>query len=542
MRLDTNSNVDFKAFESSSSSSSCLIKLDNLATWGGSQKTDTRLPITDYSTLGGPRHNRSPFPLSKDVNNRLVIWDGDMTTLDVDAITNTSDETLTESNIISERILAVAGNQLREELSTNVKECRTGDVRITRGYNLPAKYVLHTVAPAYREKFKTAAENTLHCCYRNVLCKAKELNLHTIALCNISAHQKSFPADVAAHIALRTIRRYLDKCTLQVVILCVNSSERGTYEVLAPLYFPRDQLEERSALWQLPKDIGGEFGEPQHPDPDRQIRIIRNPHHSVHMRHRQTDDDSDVSPHDMEGNSSDLEYGPKDMNGLSPNSYSSGLQTQLQRDLDRQHLLSDRPRAGVYENVISEGVEGIEHQERYERLLRRAQVEDLTEVSGIGCLYQSGVDRLGRPVIVFCGKWFPAHNIDLQKALLYLIKLLDPIVKGDYVISYFHTMTSTNNYPSLHWLREVYSVLPYKYKKNLKAFYIVHPTFWTKMMTWWFTTFMAPAIKAKVHSLPGVEHLYSAITKDQLEIPAYITEYDMATNGLHYFNPVPTAS
>jgi hypothetical protein len=47
------------------------------------------------------------------------------------------------------------------------------------------------------------------------------------------------------------------------------------------------------------------------------------------------------------------------------------------------------------------------------------------------------------------------------------------------------------------------------------------------MVTWWFTTFMAPAIKAKVHSLPGVEHLYAAISKDQLEIPAYITEYDM---------------
>lgn len=50
------------------------------------------------------------------------------------------------------------------------------------------------------------------------------------------------------------------------------------------------------------------------------------------------------------------------------------------------------------------------------------------------------------------------------------------------------------------------------------------------MMTWWFTTFMAPAIKAKVHSLPGVEHLYSVISKDQLEIPAYITEYDMAVS------------
>lgn len=52
---------------------------------------------------------------------------------------------------------------------------------------------------------------------------------------------------------------------------------------------------------------------------------------------------------------------------------------------------------------------------RYERLLERAQIEDLTEVSGIGCLYQSGVDRLGRPVVVFCGKWFPANNLNLEK-------------------------------------------------------------------------------------------------------------------------------
>ncbi|XP_026478765.1 protein GDAP2 homolog [Ctenocephalides felis] len=181
-------------------------------------------------------------------------------------------------------------------------------------------------------------------------------------------------------------------------------------------------------------------------------------------------------------------------------------------------------------------------EERYERLLRRAKTEDLTEVSGIGCLYQSGVDRLGRPVVVFCGKWFPVNNLNLDKALLYLIALLDPIVKGDYVIAYFHTLTSNNNYPSFAWLREVYSILPYKYKKNLKAFYIIHPTIWTKMMTWWFTTFMAPAIKQKVHSLPGVEHLYSVMTPDQLEIPAYITEYDMTINGLHYFQPGQTTA
>lgn len=47
------------------------------------------------------------------------------------------------------------------------------------------------------------------------------------------------------------------------------------------------------------------------------------------------------------------------------------------------------------------------------------------------------------------------------------------------------------------------------------------------MMTWWFTTFMAPAIKQKVHSLPGIEYLYEVMSPNQLEIPAYITEFDM---------------
>lgn len=138
-------------------------------------------------------------------------------------------------------------------------------------------------------------------------------------------------------------------------------------------------------------------------------------------------------------------------------------------------------------------------------------------MSGIGCLYQSGVDRLGRPVVVFVGKWFPYNKVNLDKvffclsfipwsttlrsviigqneirlapvqfnlrlqALLYLINLLDPIVRGDYVIAYFHTLTNSSNYPSFTWLREVYNVLPYKYKKNLKAFYVIHPTFWTKV-------------------------------------------------------------
>lgn len=209
---------------------------------------------------------------------------------------------------------------------------------------------------------------------------------------------------------------------------------------------------------------------------------------------------------------------------------------QMEDDVDRQKLLgqSSSNHRSSHQPDLDHLTLQVQHHERYERLLRRSRTEDLTEVSGIGCLYQSGKDKFGRPVIVFIGKWFNFNEINLDKALLYLISLLEPLVKGDYIILYFHTLTEGQNHPSMTWMREVYNILEYKHKKNLKGFYIIHPTFWTKVMTWWFLTFMAPAIKEKVHSVPGVEYLYSIVDMDQLEIPAFINEYDMTINGVRY--------
>lgn len=114
---------------------------------------------------------------------------------------------------------------------------------------------------------------------RNVLHKAHEFGLKTIALCVIYSAQRNFPPDLGAHIALRTTRRFLEQYKSETVVLCLESHDRGIYEVLAPLYFPRNDVEESSALWKLPRDIGGILGEPQYPD--RQIRIIHNPQHAV---------------------------------------------------------------------------------------------------------------------------------------------------------------------------------------------------------------------------------------------------------------------
>ena len=69
-----------------------------------------------------------------------------------------------------------------------------------------------------------------------------------------------------------------------------------------------------------------------------------------------------------------------------------------------------------------------------------------------------------------------------------------------------------------------------RYRRNLKAFYIVHPTLWARIVTWFFTTFTASSIKEKVHFLSGIQYLYDWIDPDQLEIPAFVLEYDMKVN------------
>ncbi|XP_049821406.1 protein GDAP2 homolog isoform X2 [Aethina tumida] len=477
-----------------------IVLPQNLERWS---ETNSIHNLTDYSAIGQAKHETSPFPYDPEINHKIILWTGDISSLQVDAVVNSTNESMSDSNPISDRIFQRAGSDLKEEINLNVKECRTGEVRVTQGHALPARYIIHTVGPKYNIKYQSASENTLHTCYRNILQKSKEMGVHSIALPVVNSVKRNYPPDEGAHIALRTVRRFLEQhgSSLDTVIFVVDKLDVGIYEVLLPLYFPRSKFEQDAARWQLPADVGGTMGEPIMPD--RQIRIIDNPQHTLH---------ADEESIDL---SSQLETSVN----VGEHAFS-----QMQGDLDQQRLLGERPTNDPLDNIM---IKELQHQERYERLLRRAKAEDLTEVSGIGCLYQSGVDRLGRPVVVFVGKWFPFNRINLDKALLYLIALLDPIVKGDYVIAYFHTLTSSNNYPSFAWLKEVYNVLPYKYKKNLKAFYVVHPTVWTKMMTWWFTTFMAPAIKQKVHSLPGVEYLYSVMSPDQLEIPAFITEYDM---------------
>ena len=162
----------------------------------------------------------------------------------------------------------------------------------------------------------------------------------------------------------------------------------------------------------------------------------------------------------------------------------------------------------------------------------------MSEIEATNCIYVAGTDKHNRPIVVVIGKWFRYTDLDLDKTVLYLIRKLRPVVEaGDYTAVYFHTRTARDNIPHYHWIKHVYGLLSYEYKKRLKAFYVVHPTLWTKMTCWWFTTFMAPAIKHKMHNINALSYLFSTLSADQdtLELPVFIEEHDMSVNGRRYF-------
>ena len=148
----------------------------------------------------------------------LLLWQGDITRLKVDAIVNAANSQLLGCwqplhNCIDNCIHSAAGIQLRqvcyELMSKQGHEEPTGQAKITKGYNLPAKYVIHTVGPIITgDKPTIGQEEQLASCYQSCLEMAELYKLESIAFCCISTGVFRFPNQLAAEIALQTVRNF----------------------------------------------------------------------------------------------------------------------------------------------------------------------------------------------------------------------------------------------------------------------------------------------------------------------------------------------
>lgn len=171
------------------------------------QEESARKGITDFKDL-------SP------ISDGIYLWQGDITTLRCDAIVNAANSGMTGCYIPNHRCIdncihTFAGVQLRLACADTMRaqghEEATGTAKLTPAYNLPCKYVLHTVGPIIQGRVTRRDKQLLASCYRSCLELAERNGIKSIAFCCISTGEFHFPNDQAAEIAIETVRHYLQQ-------------------------------------------------------------------------------------------------------------------------------------------------------------------------------------------------------------------------------------------------------------------------------------------------------------------------------------------
>lgn len=160
---------------------------------------------------------------------KIRVVEGDITKMQVDAIVNAANPTLLGGGGVDGAIHRAAGPELLKECK-QLGGCPTGEVRVTKGYNLPAKWVIHTVGPVWKGGDHNE-DALLKSCYRESLKAAEKLGAKSIAFPSISTGAYGFPFERACRIAIGEVMEFLKSgIDLEVVFVCFGKDAYETYK------------------------------------------------------------------------------------------------------------------------------------------------------------------------------------------------------------------------------------------------------------------------------------------------------------------------
>lgn len=474
---------------------------------------------------------KSKFPLDQEVNSKIYLWRGNPWNLEVDVVVNSTNENLDEEHS-SPGLHAAAGPGLAEECAS-LGGCRTGMAKVTNAFDLPARRVIHTVGPKYSVKYHTAAENALSHCYRSCLELLVENGLQSIAMGCIYTESKNYPREPAAHVAIRTVRRFLEKQKgkITAVVFCTTTTtDTEIYKRLLPLYFPRDKHEEEVAILKLPADVGDENGETTVPERKIRIKPLPNVKKGV-SKPLQASMDLPVST-----------VGSARRNSSYLDSYLDPAFMSLIKDPDQRHReqweKTAQARNGFncakllgFGDLGGPPLSAAEEYSLHSRYLAKANSANLSEIAEMKIVYRGGVDSEGHPVMVVIGAHFLLRCMDLERFIMYVVKEFEPVIQKPYTIVYFHSAASLQVQPDLGWMRRLQQILGRKHQRNLHAIYVLHPTFGLRAAVFALQMFVDGVVWKKLVYVDRLLQLFRYVPREQLTIPDFVFQHDLEVNG-----------
>lgn len=470
---------------------------------GGSESTSVRFRPSATGQAGLAGHSadekksdrqKPPFDLDVQLNRKIALFDGDLCTLDVDAIiVPTAANFSVGSSTVFERVLRHGGAELRRELQ-GLDSCRSGESRTADAHRLPCRRLLLTVGPKYREKYLVAAQNTLNTCYRQCFQLAQEGKLRTLAIPCLWYNQ-GFPWEDHAHVALRSIRRCMehlrDSFDLVVLVSCGSSRALDLYEGILPLYFPRNRAEMEigaaslsDCCWSAWGDIAME---------ERKIRV------ASHLHDKSTCDDG-AEPLFTACDEDDRAF----MNAKAD------ADNSARKRLDCTIAEADDPE--MAKQVCM----------RYFRLASELKPER----EGSRFVYVvPGHDLFGRRVVVLLGARFPHLGVRDQRAVALFVKEVEQLRGDRFALLYANSGVDS---PDMELLQEFLAVISIRYNGSFEELFVLHSGIWFRAAfavgravsdwaanAWRHTTYVDSCAELSKYFLP-----------DQLQLPEFVQAGD----------------
>ena len=532
----------------------------------------------DANTPGPPR-----FPVRAELNDIvrvLIADDAPPCELDVDVCVCAVSERLVPADDAARAAFDAAGPELRRECD-EIGACRTGEALLTEAHSLRASKLVCTVGPRYVEKYRTAATNALSHCYRGALERCVEAKKRSVAVPVVYSENKGFPREHAAHVATRTVRRFLENWPgkLDAVVLCLTNRDAGMYvgdgnvpgkaspgretgrapglsEVgTLAAYFPRDDNEARRGEMVLPEDIGNAHGEMD--IGERAIVIDRFP---VGTGPERGPGLGEAAAAEENGDAAD---GREDRLRDERDSASIlGVIESPEERRVRAQRAKTREEEDEFDYWFGDG--GDEDGDarasasgpdsptararaaaaRHEAMVRAAAGVDLRDVAESGAVRVHGRDFIGRRVVsvdaVSLELWLKNAGRDRSEAerrvLFHVARVVAPAAadpKGCALV-YFHGGGEKAEAPSVDFTRRLVDAAlgNGSLEENLKVFYVVHPTAWLQAgMLWGSLTGALSGVFWKATFVHRLADLCGFISDEAMETPAHAREYDERLSG-----------